>query len=504
MIPNCETRCRIISPQQDGGILPGGTHIAAFIFRGPRSEMGESVSEELTDEAAGDVVRRAPMKPEDEMESDAKTRRRRDRVEVLRRRIGSISVRVLSGPGARDKPLRWTKRRVLGGRSHSADLCLPDSMLSAVHFELRLDGDQVWLRDLGSTNGTWIGSNLVAEVGLCPGAVFEVGGSEIQLLCPGLVDVPVSTDDHFGEMYGRSSVIRETFAFLERVAETELDVVLLGETGTGKELAARAVHQCSSRRELPFLVLDCATLNTTLADATLFGHTRGAFTDAKEDRSGCFEQADGGTVFIDEVGDLPLDLQPKLLRALDRREVVRVGEVRPRHVDVRIIAATNRDLQRMVAEGQFRGDLYYRLAQVCVHLPALRERDGDVEVLANRFAEEFGGSGWTLSEGILERLRSHPWPGNVRELRAAIRAAISIGEGAAPVPGRLALGATVRPPSFSELVVLPYSDAVDAFERHYLAALLRVTDGNLSEAERRSGITRASLRKRLRRHQLRA
>lgn len=449
------------------------------------------------------VVRGPPMDADDETNPGQETLRQPHRVEHYRRRMGAISVQVLDGSGGGAHSWRWTKRRVLGGRGPTADLCLADSALSNAHFELRLEGDQVWLEDLGSTNGTWIGPHQVGRVSLLPGTVFTAGSCAIQLLGSELVDVPISSAESFGELYGRSTAMREVFALLERVANAGLDVVLQGETGTGKELAARAIHQSSSRRDEPFVVLDCSTLNATLVDAMLFGHTKGAFTDAKESRPGCFEQADGGTVFIDEIGELPLDLQPRLLRALDRREVVRVGEVQPRRVDVRIVAATNRDLQRMVAEGTFRQDLYFRLSHVTIQLPPLRERDGDVVMLANRFAAEFGAPGWTLSPGVHERLRGYAWPGNVRELRRIVRAAISMGEEGSLHPERLTLGSTLAVPAFSELVTLPFAEAYEAFERHYLAVLLRDAEGNLTEAERRSKITRKSIRERLRKHGLR-
>jgi transcriptional regulator with GAF, ATPase, and Fis domain len=443
------------------------------------------------------------MEPKDEAEPTPDTRRQPHRVEVLNRRMGAITLRVLEGPLPSDRVQRWHKGRVLGGRGLGADLCLDDPALSTAHFELRLERNQIWLKDLGSTNGTWIGENLVGEVGLAPGAIFSAGSCVIQLLGPELVDVPISSSDCFGRLYGRSHAMREAFALLERVASSDIDVILQGETGTGKELAARAIHERSARRDGPFVVLDCSTLNSTLADDTLFGHTKGAFTDAKETRLGSFEQADGGTIFIDEIGELPLDLQPKLLRVLDRREIVRVGEVQPRSFEARFIVATHRDLQRMVTEGTFRQDLYYRLSNVLIELPPLREREGDVTLLANRFAEEFGASGWTLSEGVHKRLRGYPWPGNVRELRRIVRAAVSMNDGGSLVPERLILGSTVSAPSFAELTTLTFEEAYAIFERYYLTVLLRASEGNLTEAERRSKITRKSIRERLRKHGLR-
>lgn len=443
------------------------------------------------------------MQRNDQTNLHTDTRRHPHRVELLRRRMGAISLRVIEGPDADGRAVRWTKRRVLGGRGPTADLCLADSALSAAHFELCLEDDQVWLRDLDSTNGTWVGAHQVRQISLLPGTVFTAGSSAIQLLGPELVDVPISSEESFGALHGRSPAMREVFALLERIGNTGLDLVLQGETGTGKELAARAIHERSARRNGPFVVLDCSTLNATLADATLFGHTKGAFTDAKESRPGCFEQAHGGTIFIDEIGELPLELQCKLLRVLDRREVVPVGEVQPRRVDVRVISATNRDLQRMVAEGNFRPDLFFRLAHATVQLPPLREREEDVALLADRFAEEFGAPGWRLSKGVHERLRGYDWPGNVRELRRIVRAAIYLEDEGRLFADRLTLGTTVSAPPFAELVTMPFEEAYAVFERYYLTVLLRVSEGNLSEAERRSKITRKSIRERLRRHGMR-
>lgn len=431
------------------------------------------------------------------------TERRPHTFERTHRRPGMIRLRVLEGPQPAPDKLRWRRRRITGGRGEAADLTLDDALLSGQHFELCLRGEHVWLKDLGSTNGTWLGDHRVGEVGLPPGSTFTAGGCKIQLVGVDTVEVPICPRDHFGQMLGRSTVMRELFAQLETLATSGMEVVLHGETGTGKELAARALHQHSSRYDGPFVVLDCTTLSPTLVNATLFGHAAGAFTDAREDRPGCFEQADGGTLFIDEVGDLPPALQPKLLRVLDRREVVRIGETRPRRVDVQVMAATHRDLRRMVAEGRFRRDLFHRLSHVIVWLPPLRERGDDVLFLARRFAQEQGGPGYQLPEAFERELRSRMWPGNVRELQQAIHAAVALAGDRPPRLQRLEMCPRTDGPTLREMHTMEWSRAHETFERGYLAELMRVVDGNLSKAERRSGISRKSLRARLRRHGLR-
>ena len=230
-------------------------------------------------------------------------------------------------------------------------------------------------------------------------------------------------EDRLGEMFGRSPAMREIFARSVKLARTPLDVLVTGETGTGKDLAARALHAASSRAKGPWVVLDCGTQGRALIEAVLFGYRRGAFTGADSDRAGFVEAAHGGTLFIDEVGELPLDLQVRLLRVLDRREVTRIGETHQRTVDIRVVAATNRDLVQMVAEGKFREDLFFRLAKARVELPPLREREDDAVFLAERFLEQIAqerGVELRLSDEARAQVASYRWPGNVRELFHAI------------------------------------------------------------------------------------
>ncbi len=424
--------------------------------------------------------------------------------ERLHSRLGRGLVRVEAGPD-RGAEASFAGMRLTAGRAAVNDLRLTDDAVSGAHFELRLGERGVCLRDLGSTNGTFFGGARLGEAWIEPGAVFRVGTDEIRLVAAEPVEVAISQEDRFEELSGNSPVMRELFSLLARIAPTPMDVLVGGETGTGKELVARALHARSERRAGPLVVLDCAALPRELAEAAILGHRRGSFTGAVEDRAGCFERADGGTVFLDEVGELSLELQPKLLRVLERREVLRIGDDRPRTVDVRVVAATHRDLRRMVADGEFREDLYFRLADVAIELPPLRNRGADAVLLAERFVTELAADRpMRLSSAARALLQSEAWPGNVRELRRAIRRAVFLAEGARIDRDDLAPAlhgphAQGRGGAADELFSLPFRDARQQFEVGYFEALLAETAGNLSEAARRSGYSRQGLRERLRR-----
>jgi DNA-binding NtrC family response regulator len=335
--------------------------------------------------------------------------------------------------------------------------------------------------------------------------VFSPGQrTEVELVTADEVEVPISASVRFEELHGASASMREVFSILEQAASASLDVLLNGETGTGKELAARAVHTRSPRASGPFVVLDCAALPRDLAEATILGYKKGAFTGALEDSAGCFEEAHDGTLFMDEIGELPLDLQPKLLRVLDRREVQRIGEVKTRSVDVRLVAATHRDLRQMVGEGKFRSDLYYRLAELTVTLPALRDRGSDVLLLADRFLESFArtrGVPLVFSDDAYQALMAHPWAGNVRELKKVIKRAAMLCQGPKVQREDLILGGRIAAASdgAEEIYALPLEQARMAFEREYFTRLLERTGGNVSEAARQTGYTRQGLRDLLRR-----
>ncbi len=325
--------------------------------------------------------------------------------------------------------------------------------------------------------------------------------------------------DGFGELVGRSAAMREVYALLERAAPLDITVLLTGETGTGKELAARALHEHGPRRARPFVVVNCGALPGDLVESELFGHAKGAFTGAALAKPGLFEAAEGGTLFLDEVGELPLPAQVKLNRALQEKEIRRVGENTPVKVDVRLVAATHRDLKAEVAQGRFREDLFFRLHVFPVRLPALRERREDIGLLAAHFAKKHARAGDGLSENPADRLEAdalralsgHTWSGNVRELENAVERAAALATG--PKLRMADFPLEVRGPQGSplpaeELVKLPYREAVDLsrerVSRAYLAALLAEFGGNVTRAAERAGMERESLHRLLKRYGVRS
>jgi DNA-binding NtrC family response regulator len=320
--------------------------------------------------------------------------------------------------------------------------------------------------------------------------------------------------DRFGDVLGTTPAMRRLFALLAKAATTEATILVQGETGTGKEALAEAVHQMSRRAKAPFVVVDCGSIPHELIASELFGHAKGSFTGAAADKQGLIEAANRGTLFLDEIGELALDLQPQLLRVLDRRQVRRVGETHAIDVDIRVIAATHRDLRAMVRAGQFREDLYYRLAVVATHVPPLRERKADIPALATWFAERMGRGTFAQSPALSELLDRHDWPGNVRELRNVVERALSLGDATlgelGDGGGRPATGSEpaepaeppVRRPSsgsapgipVGDVLDLPFKEAkaalVESFERDYLTALLARHRGNISRAASEAGIDR--------------
>lgn len=435
--------------------------------------------------------------------------------------LRQVMLRVTTGPD-RGAQIQVARPRITVGRSAVNDLVLTDTSVSGTHLQITL-GDKrgILIRDLESTNGSSVGGIRIREAYIEPGTTISVGKTEVLFLSADEVEVPLSGQDHFGALWGASPAMREVFAILEKVAPTDMSVMIGGETGTGKELVARALHDESSRADQPFVVLDCGSLPRELAEAAILGHKKGSFTGAISDRAGAFEEADGGTLFLDEVGELPLDLQPKLLRVLDRREVQRIGESHVRKVNVRVVAATHRDLRQMVGQGQFREDLYFRLSVMTVDMPPLRDRGDDIILLANKFLEDFErihGRSLTLTGEAKHVLLAEPWRGNVRQLKNTIERAAHLCRGAAIEPADLHLGrregpalAKQRaeedtPPAgqlSEEMYAMPFKEAkqviVDQFERAYFARLLAKTDNNLSRASAEAGITRYYLRELLKR-----
>ncbi len=401
------------------------------------------------------------------------------------------------------------------GKSRRCGIVLSDRAVSKIHLELSLEGSSVRVKDLQSTNGTFVGKSRVIESLVPAGSVVTVGRTRIHLKTD---EAPMmlspSQADHFGELYGRSIAMRQLFAVLERVAPREINVLIDGETGTGKELAARAVHTHSGRKRGPLVVLDCSAVAPELVESQLFGHRRGAFTGAMQDRPGVFESAKGGTLFLDELDSLPLDLQPKLLRVVETRQVVRLGEFDPRSVDVRLVAACGRSPEDAVNRGELRRDLYFRLAVVRVSMPRLADRLEDLPLLVERLLDQIGDHSVGIEDGpAMERLRQHPWQGNVREPRNVLERAVLLAPPGATsieqLPLRLSPVMTdhERVPTAPRFDThLPYKEAkaqaVSAFEEEYLRAALSRNGANLSRTARDVGLTRHHLRKLLRAHRL--
>jgi DNA-binding NtrC family response regulator len=309
------------------------------------------------------------------------------------------------------------------GAAPSNGLCLSDHHVSRLHCEIFVRDERCVIRDLASTNGTFVDGAKVSEAVVSPSARILVGATELALHRLGRVtEVTVTTPDAFGDMVGSSKVMQHVFGALQSVARSSLACLLLGETGTGKEVAARALHDHSDRARKPFLVVDCASVGPQFIEDKLFGHMRGAFTGATHGVAGVFEEAHGGTVFLDEIGELPLELQPKLLGVLERREATRIGSHTPIKLDFRLVAATHRNLPELARQGRFRHDLLYRISEFTVRIPSLRERKEDIALLAEAVLRREGFARTLTSDGI-EYLQELPWPGNVRELRNLMRRA---------------------------------------------------------------------------------
>jgi transcriptional regulator with PAS, ATPase and Fis domain len=421
----------------------------------------------------------------------------------LERRPGKLTLRWLDGPQGTQHFL-LTKPTNLVGRSTQADVVIDSRSISKTHFTLHLGPRGVELRDQGSTNGVWLGGCRVFHAILRVGDGFRAGDHQFELGELEDVDVVTTVGSQCGKLQGESVAMRELFARIDALSQSPLDLLILGETGTGKELTAQTLHQLSSRRSGPFVTLDCGTLTASLAEATLFGVRKGAYTGADRDTIGVFEEAHGGTIFLDEIGELPLDLQVKLLRVLERREVMRVGEpAKPRTLDIRVVSATHRDLRREVAEGRFREDLFYRLGRGMLEVPPLRERGEDILRLAERFLSRLRndhGLDVQLGADARDALLRHAWPGNVRELRNCIEQAAylrRVGEIRACDLRLDPTGIARRSPLDLVNPSDSYADAHLAFDRVFLHRVLSELDGNISAASRRLGLSRDTLRARM-------
>jgi DNA-binding NtrC family response regulator len=409
----------------------------------------------------------------------------RDGLDV--RVMRTVELEVVDGPD-RGLTARVTRPEWHIGTHEGNDLRLADDTVSKHHLRLTLTPDGFALEDLGSSNGTWLDGLRLGRVTIQAPVTLELGHTRLAVR-PGRdeVELAAAAQTSFGPLVARSAVMRELFAQLQAVAAADAAVLLEGETGVGKELVAQSLHEQSGRAGA-FVVVDCAALAGDLVESELFGHVKGAFSGAATDREGLLEAAHRGTLFLDEVGELPLPLQAKLLGALERKQVRRVGATGTRAIDVRVIAATHRELAREVNQGRFRADLFYRLAVVRLRVPPLRERREDIPLLVEHFLRALPrGEGETapqVSAPSLARLAAQPWPGNVRELRNAVERAALFAGSDAPAP-----------PPF----VAARREFLDGFERAYLRELLAACDGNVSRAARQAGVERSYFHRLLRR-----
>jgi DNA-binding NtrC family response regulator len=417
------------------------------------------------------------------------------------------------------------------GRSAVNDITLEeDQSISSTHFEIKAEEDGFVLRDAGSTNGTMLGGCRIKEVYLAPNVTFRAGNTTFKIEpLDEVVEIPLSEDEHFEGVIGRSPAMREVFATLGKVAPSELTCLIEGDTGTGKERVARAIHDASRRRDDPYIVLDCSAIPSDLMESYVFGHEKGAFTGAVEQKPGAFEQAEGGTLFMDEIGELDPELQPKLLRVLENREFKRVGGTEKINADVRVIAATNRDLREEVNEGHFREDLYFRLSVIEIDLPPLKERRDDIPLLVEHFLDEVAEKRpdrprMRLTADAMDMLMSYSWPGNVRELQNVIRRAANLASGqsiersdlqlSGEMAGAMAAedgGEAVEPVGDDKVRLTAdltkefkegKQDLVDGFEEAYLERMYEEYDQNISQASEAAGLTRYHFRELLKKHDL--
>jgi transcriptional regulator with GAF, ATPase, and Fis domain len=410
------------------------------------------------------------------------------------------------------------------GKVEGNDVVLPEETVSRVHCEILRDTKGHLLRDLNSTNGTFLDGAEIREAYIRAGSVITVGTVQLKFQpYEERIEILPSEKDSLGELVGASLRMREIFGLIERIASTEATVLIEGETGTGKDLVARTLHNLSRRKNGPFIVVDCGAVAANLVESELFGHEKGAFTGATATRMGAFElasQSGGGTIFLDELGELSLELQPKLLRVLEQREIRRVGGNRTIKVDIRVVAATKRDLLREVQQGKFREDLFFRLSVVPIRVPPLRERKEDLALLVRAFMKrmqtEQGAAPRELDESALATLFHHDWPGNVRELRNVLERGVYLAPGAQPVklvslPGQsMSDGIEALPASSSAAPAfdpaLSYRDNKERwendFEKRYLMWLMDRAQGNISRAAREADMDRKYLHKLLKKHSI--
>ncbi len=437
-----------------------------------------------------------------------------DLIPALKYRTGRFLVRTSDGKrleSTADLPL------VRLGSARKNDVVVPDGSVSRFHCELRHTESGFLLTDLGSTNGTVVGALRIKEAYVQDEVIIQLGRASVRFI-PGkeVARVDASKANRFGKLVGRSQKMREIFGILEKLAATDLGVLVQGETGTGKDVVARAIHEAGPRSSGPFVVFDAGAVSPNLIESELFGHERGAFTGATEQRKGAFEQANGGTLFIDEIGELALELQPKLLRALEQREIQRVGGNKRIPVDVRVVCATNRNLADEVKAGHFRNDLFFRISVVVLRLPPLRDRREDIELLVPVFLKSAPGAGKDApvreaSKEALAALTKYDWPGNVRELRNVIETALALCSGPVLEPADLHISRD-DDASFMDDPAASAADGagatslagktLESIEKEAIAQTLSDLNGNRSAAARALGIAPSTLYLKLKKYDI--
>ncbi len=429
------------------------------------------------------------------------------------------------------------KNRLLTIGTHpDNDVVIQDVVASRFHAKIELDVYGHKVVDDDSKNGVFVnGLRVIKELYLSHQCELQIGTTRLkyEINDQENVEIQLSKEKQFGKLIGESAMMRELFVLLAKIAPTDLTVLVEGESGTGKELVAEALHLNSPRAKQPFVVFDCSAVPTSLIESELFGHLKGSFTGATQDRLGAFQRAEGGTLFLDEMGELPIELQSRLLRALEKKEVKRVGQDEYRKLDVRVIAATNRNLEHEVEMGKFRQDLYYRLAVLKFRLPALRQRKSDIPLLVKHFISQMDqGQRIEIGYDTMLKLQKHPWTGNVRELKNFVERAVLLtqhnrletrfldpmnmlqNQGSTQVIQRDEI--EVRDEEHEEEIkkiisnidiTLPFKDAkerlIDEFEKNYWLALLKKTNDNMSAAARIAGVHRKSAEYLLKKHNIR-